>query len=83
MRRDSGQTADTFELLKMFVKGEGAFEFERPHHGKACAIRKTEILVGVSLKNSKSFVLNGRGNRGNFNETALFQVLQEKNSNMM
>jgi len=35
----------------MFVKGKGAFQFERPHDGEACAVGKTEILVGVSFKN--------------------------------
>jgi hypothetical protein len=34
----------------MFVKGKGAFQFERPHDGEACAVGKTEILVSVSLK---------------------------------
>jgi len=32
-------------LLKMFVKGKGAFQFERAHDGKARAVGKTEILV--------------------------------------
>jgi hypothetical protein len=35
---DSGQAADVFKLLKMFVKGKGAFQFERPHDGEACAV---------------------------------------------
>jgi hypothetical protein len=51
----------------MFVKSKGAFQFERPHDGEACAVGKTEILVGVSFKNSKSRVLNRRGNCDNFN----------------
>jgi hypothetical protein len=51
MGRDSGQATDAFKLLKMFVKGKGPFEFERPHHGEACAVGKTEILVSVSSKN--------------------------------
>jgi hypothetical protein len=50
MGRDSGQAANPFKLLKMFVKGKGAFQFERPHDGEACAVGKTEILVSVSLK---------------------------------
>jgi hypothetical protein len=33
----------------MFVKGKGAFQFERPHDGEACAVGKTEILVGISF----------------------------------
>jgi hypothetical protein len=41
---DSGQAADAFKLLKMFVKGKGAFQFERLHDGEACAVGKTEIL---------------------------------------
>ncbi|MDI7262108.1 MAG: hypothetical protein QME90_19610, partial [Thermodesulfobacteriota bacterium] len=28
--RDSGQAADAFKLLKMFVKGKGAFQFASP-----------------------------------------------------
>ena len=83
MGRDSGQATDAFKLLKMFVKGKGAFQSERPHDGEACAVGKTEILVGVSFKNSKSRVLNRRGNCDNFNEAALLQVLPEKNSDMM
>ena len=50
MGRDSGQATDAFKLLKMFVKGKGPFEFERPHHGEACAVGKTGILVSVSFK---------------------------------
>jgi hypothetical protein len=48
----------------MFVKDKGAFQFERPHDGEACAVGKTEIFVAVSFKNSKSLILNRRGNRG-------------------
>ena len=59
--RGSGQAADAFQLLKMFVKGKGDFQFERSHDGEACAVGKTEILVSVSFKNSKSRVLNSRG----------------------
>ena len=81
--RDSGQAADAFKLLKMFVKGKGAFQFERSHDGEACAVGKTEILVGVSFKNIKSRVLNRRGNCYNFNEAALLQVLPEKSCDMM
>ena len=51
MGRDSGQATDAFKLLKMFVKGKGPFEFDRPHHGEACAVGKTEILVSASFKN--------------------------------
>ena len=83
MGRDSGQATDAFKLLKMFVKGKGPFEFERPHHGEACAVGKTEILVSVSFKNIKRRVLNRRGNCDNFNEAALLQVLAEKDSDMM
>jgi len=81
--RDSGQAADAFKLVKMSVKGKGAFQFERLHDGEACAVGKTEILVGVSFKNSKSRVLNRRGNCDNFKEAALLQVLPEKNSDIM
>jgi tRNA(fMet)-specific endonuclease VapC len=45
--RDSGQTANAFKLLKMFVKGKGAFQFERPHDGEPC----------ISVKGSSSFVV--------------------------
>lgn len=83
MGRDSGQAADAFKLLKMFVKGKGAFQFERAHDGKARAVGKTEILVSVSFKNSKSRLLNRRGYSYNFNETAFLQVLPEKSSDRM
>jgi hypothetical protein len=66
--RGSGQAADAFQLLKMFVKGKGAFQFERSHDGEACAVGETEILVGVSFEDSKSCVLNRRANGDNFNK---------------
>ena len=81
--RDSGQAADAFKLLKMFVKSKGAFQFERAHDGKARAVGKTEILVSVSFKNSKSRVLNRRGDSYNFNEAAFLQVLAEKSSDII
>jgi hypothetical protein len=67
----------------MFVKGKAAFQFARPHDGKACAIGKAEIFVGVLFRNNKSRILNRRGQCDNFNEAGLLQVLPEKNSDMM
>ncbi len=81
--RDSGQAADTFKLLKMFVKGKAVFQFKRPHDGEAGAVSKTEILLGISFENGEGRVLNGRSHCDNFNKTALLQALPEENSDLM
>ena len=64
MGRDSGEAVDAFKLLKMFVKGKGAFQSESPHDGEACAVGETEILVRVPFKNSKNGVFIAFSRRG-------------------
>ena len=83
MGRDSRQAAYPFKLLKMFIKGKAAFQFERPHDGEACAVSKTEILVGVSFENGESRVLSRTSYRNNFNKTAFLKALPEENSDRM